>query len=286
MNIEQLRSLLEIAETGSFRRAAERLGMTQPTISARIKSLEDLLGQRLVNRAKNGVTLTEAGHRFRRYAEIAVQSMATAKAQAQLLPGISHVAAVGLHNYFGQDFLSDHLAQLSKNLPYTAFRFELDYSEPLLRQVAAGLLDIGAIYIPRVTTDLEIDHVADQGIKLIATPGLDYPSASFIEHYIQVYWGEDFLGVQSEALGQETTPRLSVSSPALATALLRKGEGAAYLDPVPLASDLENGALVILSEAPIYRRRIYLARRPNAMSPEIEVIAESIRSHFLSLGAN
>ena len=76
MRLDQLKGFLLIAETASFRRAAELLNTTQPTLSARIRILEDLLGQRLFDRAARGVRLTQAGHDFRPYAAMAVEALA------------------------------------------------------------------------------------------------------------------------------------------------------------------------------------------------------------------
>ena len=68
MNIEQIRTFLEIAENGNFNRTAENLNVTQSTVSARIRTLEDLLGRTLFVRSHSGAQLTSAGQRFRRYA--------------------------------------------------------------------------------------------------------------------------------------------------------------------------------------------------------------------------
>ena len=72
MNIEHLRTFLDVAQTGSFHRSAERLSVSQSTVSARIKGLEERLDRVLFNRSKSGVTVTGAGQRLLRHADIAV----------------------------------------------------------------------------------------------------------------------------------------------------------------------------------------------------------------------
>ena len=64
MDMDQVRTFLEVVEARSFVRAAESLNVTQSTVSARIKDLEIRLGQPLFQRRKSGVTLTTAGRRF------------------------------------------------------------------------------------------------------------------------------------------------------------------------------------------------------------------------------
>lgn len=68
MDTELARTFIEIVSTGSFIRAAERLNVSQTTVSARIRTLEDRLGRQLFVRNKGGATLTTAGEQFLRQA--------------------------------------------------------------------------------------------------------------------------------------------------------------------------------------------------------------------------
>ena len=61
LTIDQLRSLTAIIETGSFRKAAEKLGKSQSTVSYSIKSLEEELGVKLFNVDRQKISLTESG---------------------------------------------------------------------------------------------------------------------------------------------------------------------------------------------------------------------------------
>ena len=61
MTIVNLQTFLSIVETGSLVRASEQLNVTQSTVTARLKSLEEALGSQLLNRDKSGVSLTPAG---------------------------------------------------------------------------------------------------------------------------------------------------------------------------------------------------------------------------------
>ena len=70
MNITALQTFLAIVDTGSLVRASQVLHVTQSTVTARLKTLEDELGQQLLNRQKSGTTLTPAGTRLLRYARI------------------------------------------------------------------------------------------------------------------------------------------------------------------------------------------------------------------------
>jgi DNA-binding transcriptional LysR family regulator len=73
MDFEQLRTFLQVCRVKSFSRAAEKLGVTQPAISAQIRSLEKEVGARLFDRDGGKVTFTAAGRLFEPFAEHCLQ---------------------------------------------------------------------------------------------------------------------------------------------------------------------------------------------------------------------
>ena len=85
MNLDHIRTFLEVASCGNFHRASEALNVTQSTVSARIRTLEDYFGLPLFRRARSGVELTVAGHQFRRYA-LSIQQFWQQGYQALTLP--------------------------------------------------------------------------------------------------------------------------------------------------------------------------------------------------------
>jgi DNA-binding transcriptional LysR family regulator len=68
-DLANLRSLLAVAEAGAITEAAHRLGLTQPALTRRIQQLEAEFGTALLQRGRNGATLTEAGRRGSAYAD-------------------------------------------------------------------------------------------------------------------------------------------------------------------------------------------------------------------------
>lgn len=85
MNLTFLNYFLAVAEAGHFTRAAERLNVTQPTLSAGIARLEDSLGARLFNRQR-AVVLTEAGRRLLPQARAITEAWAGARADLRQMP--------------------------------------------------------------------------------------------------------------------------------------------------------------------------------------------------------
>ena len=84
MDVNLARTFLVVAETGSFVDAARKLNITQSTVSARIKGLEDLLGRPLFTRSKSGAELTGAGELFQKHALAMVRVWQQAQLQVSL----------------------------------------------------------------------------------------------------------------------------------------------------------------------------------------------------------
>ncbi len=87
MLIRQMECFLAVARLGNLSRAAEEMYLTQPTLTARIKALEDELGDQLFVRTSRGMRLTEAGKEFVPYVERCVASLAEGKQRLKELRG-------------------------------------------------------------------------------------------------------------------------------------------------------------------------------------------------------
>src|SRR3954471_3204268 len=80
MELRHLRYFLAVADAAHFTKAAQKLWVSQPTLSQQIKQLEEELGAPLFHRGSGGVQLTAAGEKFRPYAERALREMEAAVA--------------------------------------------------------------------------------------------------------------------------------------------------------------------------------------------------------------
>src|SRR6056297_1847380 len=95
MNLSALQTFLAIVDTGSLVRASQKLHVTQSTVTARLKTLEEELGQQLLNRAKSGTTLTPAGTKLLRYARTMTGLWRQAKYETALPAGLASVCTFG-----------------------------------------------------------------------------------------------------------------------------------------------------------------------------------------------
>ena len=89
MLLKQVECFLAVARLGNVSRAAEEMYLTQPALTARIKALEEELGDQLFVRTSRGMRLTEAGKEFLPHAERAVESVAEGKEKLKELRGVT-----------------------------------------------------------------------------------------------------------------------------------------------------------------------------------------------------
>src|SRR6201992_282373 len=134
--IENLRSFVTILDAGSFTKAAERLNITQPAISAQIKRMQTLVGEDLFNKQSVGVSLTERGEAISRYARRILalndQILSFGRREKRF--------RIGLPSIFPGQFLRNFKEALDlENLRSVQIIYER--SELLLNRVAAGLYD-------------------------------------------------------------------------------------------------------------------------------------------------
>jgi DNA-binding transcriptional LysR family regulator len=201
MDINLARTFLAVAQTRSFINAAEKLSVTQSTVSLRIKTLEGLLGKPLFERSKAGATLTPGGAQFERHALALVRVWQ----QAQLEVGLSgqhrdHLA-VGAETTLWEGFLLRWIGSLRSSMPDIAVSATTGVSSAMAERLIEGTLDLAVTYRPVPRPGIVIEHLFDEELVLVTsgepkgrTPGADY---------VFVSWGAEF-----EAEHEAAYPRL------------------------------------------------------------------------------
>jgi DNA-binding transcriptional LysR family regulator len=169
MNIDQIKTFLEVAATGNFNRAAENLNITQSTVSARIRVLEEQLGRPLFARSHAGARLTPAGQRLRRYA-LNMQRLWQRAEQEVALPK-AYRASIGLGSQVSlwERLILRWIPRMRRAAPDVAVHVEADYSTSLMRQLGDGVLDIGVMYAPRQTPGLVVEELLVEQLILVST---------------------------------------------------------------------------------------------------------------------
>jgi LysR family transcriptional regulator, flagellar master operon regulator len=166
MSPELLETFLDLAETRSFARTADRLGLSQSTVSDRLKALETALGARLFDRSRAGTRLTEAGARFEPHARDLRHAMTQARRAAA---GAGAMLRIGLQHDLAGGGLARWVAQVRAAFPRTTIYVEPDYSAQMAADVLSGVLDVAVLYTPRPQPDLHFEPVGTAWYVMVST---------------------------------------------------------------------------------------------------------------------
>ncbi len=153
IKLKDLRYLVAVADTRHFGRAAERCFVSEPTLSAQLKKLEEYLGVQLIERQPNNVSLTDAGEqivaRARRMLEASEEVVTLARAHRDPLAGRLRLALLPT---IGPYLLPRVSQAIRRQLPRLELRLYEYQTAPMLERLKAGELDLGILALP---VDLE-----------------------------------------------------------------------------------------------------------------------------------
>lgn len=138
---ELLRSFVAVAQTRSFSRAAERVHLSQSTVSQQIRRLEDLVGKSLFERDTRTVTLSREGEEFQDYAARILDLMSEAMEHFRA-PALSGHVRLGLSEDFASAGLTSALVGFLRRNPNVELTIEIGMSGDLFRQLDEGRYDL------------------------------------------------------------------------------------------------------------------------------------------------
>ena len=149
LKLKDLRYLVAVADTRHFGRAAERSFVSQPTLSAQLKKLEEYLGVQLIERAPKRVQLTAAGEeiveRARRILEASEEIVELARGHRDPLAGRLRLALLPT---IGPYLLPNVAARLRKQLPRLELMLYEYQTDPMLEKLHSGEIDVGILAFP------------------------------------------------------------------------------------------------------------------------------------------
>lgn len=161
MDIQLLETFLDLMETKSFNKTADRLGITQSTVSHRVRSLERMLGKRLFNRSRAGTLPTIAGTRFLDHARILSQEWREAIRHVEKSRAFEKVVRLGLQHDVAGEFSGPAVCEMRKKIPRVSIFLQVDYSMEIIRNLLSGELDIGLVFTPQHQPDLHFEPLGN-----------------------------------------------------------------------------------------------------------------------------
>jgi len=185
MELRYLRYFVAVAEELNFRKAAERLHVTAPTLSVQIKTLEKLLGAELLKRDTTAVRLTAAGEvLLRETRELLAQQRQMETAVKEAARGEGGSLRIGSPGFFSYSFMRQALATYHERYPRVDLSLvELTINEEHLKGLESGKIQLGFVYAPtlRLAKAKGMEHLVVVDSVIHAIMSAKHPLAALKE---------------------------------------------------------------------------------------------------------
>jgi DNA-binding transcriptional LysR family regulator len=275
MDLALIKTFLEVASTGSFASASERLFVTQSAVSLRVQRLEDQLGRPLFTRSKAGAELTAAGKEFESYAQALLRNWEQARQQVQIPAGFARSLTVGAQMSLWPRLGFRWIDQMRESLPDLSLRAELGMPTALTHLMTEGVMQISLTYAPTLRPGLSVEKVLNDELVLVAT----WPGATIADlegRYVYVDWGADFLHFHELHLPTLSNPGLTMAMGALAARYILNRGLSAYLPARYVKRYFDEGRLFAVVDAPSYAYPVWSVWRDDLEEDLADVARETL----------
>jgi len=257
MNISQLETLVTISKTLSFRKAGEVLNLTQPAVSAQIKSLEDEFKTLLVDR-NHPVTLTDRGKVFLEHAE---QMLAIVEQLKQKLSDLNHIPqghiVLGTTTSIAIQILPRVLSYFQDQYPLIKTSILSMTSTQVLSSVENGTVDVGIGYLTVRSPQVETSILYYDTFELVVAP--QHPLAASKRITINMLKDIPLILLSPDTLGRRFTDQIfrdhgfepnivmELGSSEEVKRMVELNMGAAIVSKLSIAGELRRGTLKMIS---------------------------------------
>lgn len=272
MDIALIRTFLEVAASGSFVNASERLFITQSAVSLRIQRLEESLGKPLFTRSKAGAELTPAGREFERYALSLLKIWEEARQQVGIPEGFSKSLCIGAQYSLWPRLGFRWIDHLQAAMPALSVRAELGMPDRLTRFLIEGIVQVGLMYTPQLRPGLVAQEVLEEELVLVSS--FQGKLDDIANRYVFVDWGPEFVHAHSHELAHLTNPGLTLSLGAMAAEYIVNRQKAAYLPARYVKRYLDEGRLHLVPDAPVFPYPVWAIWRDD-LDSEIRTAAQA-----------
>ncbi|WP_010271155.1 LysR family transcriptional regulator [Paenibacillus senegalensis] len=256
MNINQLETLLTVSQTMSFRKAGEQLNLTQPAVSAQIKSLEDQFQTVLIDR-NQPVTLTDSGIIFLEHAH---KILAIVEELKQRLADLEHKPQgninLGTTTSIAIQILPRVLSYFQNQYPLISTTIHSMPSSQIMSSVENGTVDIGIAYLIDKSPSLETSILYYDTFELVVSPEhpLAHSSYSTVEslHHLPFIMltpntaGRRFVDQIFKKLDVQPKIVMELSSSEEVKRMVELNLGAAIISKLSVANELKMGTLKVI----------------------------------------
>lgn len=281
MDINLARTFLSVAETGSFIEAARKMNITQSTVSARIKGLEDLLGRPLFERSKSGAALTAAGTQFQKHALAIVRVWQHAQLEVGLTEEHRDHLAVGSEQTLWDGFLLKWVGWLRANVSDIAVSGSGASPSAAIERLVEGTLDLAVLYRPSQPPGIRIEHLFDEEFVLVSG-NATAPRAP--GDFVLVDWGPNVQFDTTATPPDEIRRGLRLNLGSLGLEYVLRNNGAGYFPLRLVKPHLARGRLKVSKRSRRFTVPVYMLYPEAHDEDAYEPILTSLRDHARRLG--
>lgn len=257
MDTELARTFLTVVEAGNFISAAERLHVSQSTVSTRIHTLEDQLGCTLFVRNKAGTTLTSSGRQFQRHASTLVRTIEQARHDIGIPKGFSGTLVIGGRIGLWEEFLLQWLPLMQESNPTISIRAESSLEPEIMQGLIEGRIDIGVMYTPQSRPGLKVEQLFEERLVMVSTSAkksTPEPQAG----YVYVDWGPEFYTRHSACFPNFGGPSLTANIGWLGLQHILMNGGSGYFPMRIVLPYIAAKRLFVVSGAPEFFMPAYV----------------------------
>ncbi|WP_059413619.1 LysR family transcriptional regulator [Cupriavidus basilensis] len=287
-----IKAFLLAVETGSFTHAADRLGVTQPSFTALIRDLEDVLEVRLFERTTRKIELTTAGREFLARVRRPLTDLEEAYRSVSELAAVKRGSIVlGALPSTSLTLIPPALAALSAARPSLGVRVLEAHNDELLEMLRTNQIEFALATMLEPTSDLTFQPLLADSFYAV------FPAQHALSRRPAVYWRDleqyDLIllsqgssvrqqfdrAVSASAAASTTHSRYDVTHMTTATGLVRRGVGITVLPRLALPElNMDGLQSKPLQEASARRTIGLLHRRDRSLSPAAEAFASQLRA--------
>lgn len=207
--LRQLQYLVTLSETRNFRKAAELLEITQPSLSVQLKTLEDTLGVVLAERGRGGVILTPMG---RTVSDMAVRILADVRTIVDITAvggsGLGGTLRLGAPPTLAPYLLPPVIKKLHKTYPELKLYVREESPRDLQNSLLSGKYDLVLTPLPVGSSDVEVDRLFREPLYFVCAT--DHPLAGETEVAPRDLYGEQILTLEQQHLLHDQIRNLSI----------------------------------------------------------------------------
>jgi DNA-binding transcriptional LysR family regulator len=274
VDIDQVKTFLAVVAHGSFLEAAQRVHVTQSTVSARIRGLEQSLNTCLFVRNRSGATLTQAGRRFLRHAKTLVLTVEQARHDVGLPSRFTASLTVGARIALWDGFLPRWVGRMRALAPDVSITSEIGFEEDLMRRMVEGTLDLALMYTPLYSAGLRVEHLFDETLVLVTS---DPERTALDDGYVYVAWGPTFYSQHQQAYPDLARPAQMANIGWLGLQLILANGGTCFVPDRIAAPYLAAGSLHQVPDAPCFHLPAYMVYPVPSASPVLEMALATLR---------